>query len=141
MLKRIVYMVLIVSSFLPIFLVNRTVAFDFPAVLSIRDRTDLVLQITRKRLNQLIPKFMRQTGFDMWIITCNEETFNEFHLSGGYSGKDSLILMQTAYNYVYQLKPLVKLGGYIPCPDHRIPLDAKWENVQYYCDKMKEAFW
>ena len=29
------------------------------------------------------------------------------------------------------------LGGYIPCPDHRIPPDAKFENVQYYCDKMQ----
>jgi hypothetical protein len=42
---------------------------------------------------------------------------------------------------VERLRPLVDLGGYIPCPDHRIPPDAKWENVQYYCDKMKEVFW
>jgi uroporphyrinogen decarboxylase len=41
---------------------------------------------------------------------------------------------------VERLKPLVALGGYIPCPDHRIAPDAKWENVQYYCDKMKKAF-
>jgi uroporphyrinogen decarboxylase len=41
---------------------------------------------------------------------------------------------------VERLKPLVELGGYIPCPDHRIPPDAKWENVQYYCEKMREAF-
>ena len=37
---------------------------------------------------------------------------------------------------IERLKPLVALGGYIPCPDHRIPPDAKWENVQYYCEKM-----
>jgi len=41
---------------------------------------------------------------------------------------------------VERLKPLVELGGYIPCPDHRIAPDAKWENVQYYCDKMRETF-
>lgn len=35
---------------------------------------------------------------------------------------------------------LVALGGYIPCPDHRIPLEAKWENVQYYCERMREIF-
>ena len=39
-----------------------------------------------------------------------------------------------------RLKPLVDLGGYIPCPDHRIAPDAKWENVQYYCDKMRQTF-
>lgn len=41
---------------------------------------------------------------------------------------------------IERLKPLVELGGYIPCPDHRIPLDAKWENVQYYCERMRETF-
>ncbi len=41
---------------------------------------------------------------------------------------------------VERLRPLVELGGYIPCPDHRIAPDAKWENVQYYCDKMRETF-
>ena len=41
---------------------------------------------------------------------------------------------------IERLKPLVDLGGYIPCPDHRIAPDAKWENVQYYCDKMRQTF-
>lgn len=41
---------------------------------------------------------------------------------------------------IERLKPLVDLGGYIPCPDHRIAPDAKWENVQYYCEKIKKAF-
>jgi Xaa-Pro aminopeptidase len=46
---------------------------DFPAVLSIRDRANRTLDITRKRLDLLLPGLMRQTGFDMWIITCNED--------------------------------------------------------------------
>lgn len=41
---------------------------------------------------------------------------------------------------IERLKPLVDLKGYIPCPDHRIPPDAKWENVQYYCGKMRKTF-
>ena len=41
---------------------------------------------------------------------------------------------------IERLKPLVELGGYIPCPDHRIAPDAKWENVQFYCQKMKDTF-
>ena len=39
-----------------------------------------------------------------------------------------------------RLRPLVELGGYIPCPDHRIPLGAKWENIQYYCERFREIF-
>ena len=41
---------------------------------------------------------------------------------------------------IERLRPLVALGGYIPCPDHRIPPDAKWENVQYYCERMRQVF-
>jgi uroporphyrinogen decarboxylase len=37
-------------------------------------------------------------------------------------------------------RALVGLGGYLPCPDHRIPGDAKWELVQYYCERMREVF-
>jgi hypothetical protein len=41
---------------------------------------------------------------------------------------------------VERLKPLVELGGYLPCPDHRLPPDAKWENVQYYCERMRQVY-
>lgn len=61
----------------------------------------------------------------------------------GVGGMDKKVF---AYDYaaidaeIERLKPLIDLGGYIPCPDHRIPPDAKWENVQYYCDRMKRIF-
>ena len=61
----------------------------------------------------------------------------------GVGGMNKTIL---AYDYaavdaeIERLKPLVDLGGYIPCPDHRIAPDAKWENVQYYCQRMRESF-
>ena len=41
---------------------------------------------------------------------------------------------------IERLKPLVALGGYIPCVDHRIPPDAIWENVQYFCDRFNNEF-
>ncbi len=41
---------------------------------------------------------------------------------------------------IERLKPLVDLGGYIPCPDHRIAPDAEWDQVRYYCDQMRRAF-
>jgi Xaa-Pro aminopeptidase len=46
---------------------------EFPKVLSMRERVDLVNTITLKRMNLLVPKFMRETGLDMWIIACNED--------------------------------------------------------------------
>ena len=41
---------------------------------------------------------------------------------------------------IERLKPLIDLGGYIPCPDHRIAPDAKWDNVRYYCDRFRKEF-
>jgi hypothetical protein len=41
---------------------------------------------------------------------------------------------------VERLRPLVALGGYIPCPDHRIAPDAIWDNVRYYCERMRAVF-
>ncbi len=38
---------------------------------------------------------------------------------------------------IERLKPLIAHGGYIPCPDHRIPPDAKWELVQYYTERLR----
>ena len=40
---------------------------------------------------------------------------------------------------IERLKPLIALGGFIPCPDHRIAPDAKWENVQYYCEQLRKV--
>jgi Xaa-Pro aminopeptidase len=72
--KRI--MGLIFSVTLVILILNPAVEAkkaDFPKVLSMKDRAELVNTITLKRLDLLVPKFMRETGLDMWIITCNED--------------------------------------------------------------------
>ena len=41
---------------------------------------------------------------------------------------------------IERLKPLIDLGGYIPCPDHRIAPDAEYELVAYYCEKFRKTF-
>ncbi len=40
---------------------------------------------------------------------------------------------------IERLRPLIELGGYIPCPDHRIAPDAKFSNVQYYCERLRRV--
>jgi hypothetical protein len=41
---------------------------------------------------------------------------------------------------IERLKPLIELGGFIPCPDHRIAPDAKWDNVCYYAERLRAEF-
>ena len=61
----------------------------------------------------------------------------------GVGGVDKRVFSQdyaAVDTEIERLRPLVDLGGYIPCPDHRLPPDAKWENVQYYCERMRRVF-
>ncbi len=39
-----------------------------------------------------------------------------------------------------RLRDLVDLGGYLPCPDHRIAPDAEFGLVAYYCERFRQIF-
>lgn len=39
---------------------------------------------------------------------------------------------------IERMKRLASLGGFIPCPDHRLMPGTKFELVQYYAEKIKE---
>lgn len=39
---------------------------------------------------------------------------------------------------IERIKRLVSLGGFIPCPDHRLMPGSKFELVKYYAEKIKE---
>jgi uroporphyrinogen decarboxylase len=41
---------------------------------------------------------------------------------------------------IERLRRLVDLGGFIPCPDHRLPPDTEWDNLRHYCDRMHQVF-
>jgi len=44
-----------------------------PNIMPIRARAEFVLDITQKRLDRLLPRLLRESGLDMWIITGNED--------------------------------------------------------------------
>ncbi len=61
----------------------------------------------------------------------------------GVGGMDKRVFAQdraAVDREIERLKPLIELGGYIPCLDHRIAPDAKFENVAYYCERFRHAF-
>jgi len=41
---------------------------------------------------------------------------------------------------IERMRPLVDLGGFVPCLDHHITPVVPWENVQYYCGRMRKVF-
>jgi hypothetical protein len=59
-------------------------------------------------------------------------------LFGGIN-KLALIKGKTAIDReLDRLRPLVDLGGYIPCLDHRVPPDVTLDNYRYYLEKKRE---
>jgi hypothetical protein len=68
--KRFFYSGLLVSMLLSGWL---AAAGQIPGVMGIRGRIAAVNAVTIKRLDTLIPRLMRETGFDMWIIPANED--------------------------------------------------------------------
>ncbi len=59
----------------------------------------------------------------------------------GVGGMDKRVFAQdrsAVDREIDRLKKLIDLGGYIPCPDHRIAPDAEWDLVRYYCDRMHD---
>ncbi|MCL2462327.1 MAG: hypothetical protein FWF44_06635 [Defluviitaleaceae bacterium] len=41
---------------------------------------------------------------------------------------------------IERLKPWIAEGGFLPCPDHLLPLGTKLENLQYYTEKMRRLY-
>lgn len=72
MSKGIVFLLLV----LPVSLFAHAQKKVFPAVLNMRERVETVNHITLQRLDTLLPRVMREAGFDMWIIPCQEDNID-----------------------------------------------------------------
>lgn len=58
----------------------------------------------------------------------------------GVGGMDKTVLRKDRAAVdaeIERIKPLIALGGFVPCPDHRLMPGTKWELVQYYTDRIK----
>lgn len=54
---------------------------NFPVVMSMRERAAAQNAVTLLRLDTLLPRVMRETGLDMWIIPCNEDNYDPVFLT------------------------------------------------------------
>jgi len=48
----------------------------FPRILSMRERAGIIYENLVDRLKQVLPRAMRETGIDMWIILCQEDNLD-----------------------------------------------------------------
>ncbi|MBN1138812.1 MAG: M24 family metallopeptidase [Anaerolineae bacterium] len=45
----------------------------FPQVLPVRQRAEIIRRTLKERLDGILPAAMRETGFDVWLIVCQED--------------------------------------------------------------------
>ena len=48
----------------------------FPKVLPVRQQAEVIQQVIKKRLKTILPMAMREAGFDMWLILCQEDNLD-----------------------------------------------------------------
>ena len=75
-------------------------------------------------------------SIDVW----RKEYGKELRGVGGMNKNILALDFKAVDDEIKRLKPLIDLGGFIPCPDHRLPPTAKWDNTRYYCDQMRKIF-
>ncbi len=102
------------------------------------------------KIDALIPTWFNNgvnTMFPIEVGTWNanikpwRETYGKGLLGVGGMDKKVFAYDRAAVDAeIERLKPLVALGGFIPCPDHRIPPNAQWDLVRYYTERMRQTF-
>ncbi len=55
---------------------NAMRGYNGPDILNLRDQARVVNAILEKRLDTLLSAVMRETGFDTWLIICNEDNYD-----------------------------------------------------------------
>jgi Xaa-Pro aminopeptidase len=54
-------------------------ALPQPKVLSLRQRSDVIHRVLKRRLETVLPAAMRENGFDMWLVLCQEDNWDPIH--------------------------------------------------------------
>ena len=47
-----------------------------PSILPVRERAELINPILKDKLDRLLPEIMREHGFDMWLMVCQEDNYD-----------------------------------------------------------------
>ncbi len=50
-----------------------------PRVLPLRQRSDVIHRVLKRRLETVLPAAMRESGFDMWLVICQEDNWDPIH--------------------------------------------------------------
>ena len=99
------------------------------------DCTEMIPWFIEARVNVLYP-FERQAGCDIVAI---RDAFPDLGMMCGFN-KRAIAEGPAAIDAELEVtKQVLEKGRFIPNPDHLIPHDVSWENMQYYCRRWREV--
>ena len=98
------------------------------------DCTEMIPWFLEAGVNVLYP-FERQAGCDIVSIRA---AFPSLGMLGGFDKRAIARGPEAIEAELNVTKEVLKGGRFIPGPDHLIPHDVSWENMQYYCRRWKE---
>lgn len=62
-------------TFLVFFSLNVLAQHDYPKILSMKERSEVIDRLLEEKINTVLPELMRREGIDMWVVISRE--YNE----------------------------------------------------------------
>jgi uroporphyrinogen decarboxylase len=97
--------------------------------------TDMIPWFQEAGVNVLWP-FERQAGCDVAAI---RERFPDLGMLGGFNKRAISEGCQAMDEEFAVIQRVIRRGRFVPSPDHLIPHDVSWPNMQYFCRRLKEV--
>jgi uroporphyrinogen-III decarboxylase len=75
----------------------------------------------------------------MDVVQFRREYGNDLLMIGGID-KRAIVQGRSAIDAeIRRISPIIAKGGYVPFPDHEIPLEAEFQNVVYFLEKLEDV--
>jgi len=97
--------------------------------------TDMIPWFEEAGVNVLWP-FERQAGCDVVAI---RKRFPRLGMVGGFNKRAIAAGPKAIDDEMEVMKKVMAKGRFIPSPDHLLPHDISWPDMQYFCRRLKEA--
>ena len=101
------------------------------------DHIKAMFKSIREFFDDLIKQY-KSTSKEAQIIRQNKEAFEQLSKKWDEALTEAVKVSPAVDAELERIRRLAALGGFIPCPDHRLMPGTKFELVQYYAEEIKK---
>lgn len=108
---------------------------------------DIIIVDSDGDISKLIPLWLEagvngmlpfEAGAGMDVVKLRKEYGTDLLMIGGFEKKVLLEGKRDIEEELKRIEPILSKGGYIPFPDHIIPLETPFENYLYYMTRLED---